>query len=123
MPGYDGISTSRAREFSTANTVDYRAAGLENANHGIMGTGSIKPFISGIVTPYNAVTISDIGRSGGSAYQNGQLSLRAGGYSPVRNLLLAALLLLVTASCGCLGNMPRSKPMYSAGNATYRPGS
>lgn len=123
MTGYDGISTSGVQAFSPDHASRTHLDSLENLNPEIIKVTNIKSVSSGILTPFSAGAISTLKQSGERARPEKQLPVIADVHSPVRNLLLAALLFMVTAGCSRLGNMPRSKPLDSTRNATCQAGS
>jgi hypothetical protein len=120
-PGYEGISTNRVQASSPDQAAGIRLAGLENLIPESTGAGTATPVISGLLTPFSAGTISTLEKSGDTATSNKQNSIAAGGNSPLRNLLLTALLLMVTAGGGCMGKMAGLKPVLARGSAACQP--
>lgn len=123
VTGRDGISTSGVQAFSSDHASGTHLDSLENLSPEIIKAATIESVSSGILTPFSAGAISTLKQSGERARPERQLPVIAGVHSPVRNLLLAALLFMVTAGCGRLGNMPSPKHMNSARNATCQAGS
>lgn len=108
--GSERISANRVPAFPSDRLSATGHVRPENMIQESSGTGTIRLTLTGALAPFSDGAISIYKKSSASEPAKKNFARISGDLSPVRNLLLVALLLLVTVGSGCMGRAASLRP-------------